>query len=124
MCIRDSYNPVFFDEDPPSNLSQVILYRACKVMVHELGHMFGMKHCIYYSCVMNASNHLEEAAIKPLYECPVCMRKLHLVIGFNPLERYKQLAKICVTLGGLFKSKGYAKWLQDRAASIEKKIKK
>lgn len=60
------YNPVFYDEDPPSNLKELVLFRACKVMVHELGHMFGMKHCIYYSCIMNGSNHLDEAEIKPL----------------------------------------------------------
>jgi len=60
------YNPLFFDEHPPPNVNELILYRACKVMVHELGHMFGVKHCIYYSCIMNGSNHLDESDSKPL----------------------------------------------------------
>ncbi len=64
------YNPVFFDEPQPADLPQVILYRACKVMSHELGHMFGMKHCVFYSCCMNGSNHLQEASKRPL--CNSC----------------------------------------------------
>lgn len=42
-----------------------ILYRACKVMTHEIGHMFGIKHCVYFNCVMNGSNGEEENRKKP-----------------------------------------------------------
>lgn len=118
------YNPLFFDEDPPPNLKELVLYRAYKVMVHELGHMFGMRHCIYYKCIMNGSNHLGEVDAKPLDVCPVCLRKLHLVIDFDPLERYKELAKVLEELGGLFKSEGFAKWCQDRVTSVQEKYKK
>ena len=38
-----------------------VTYRACKVMVHEVCHMFGIKHCVYFHCLMNGSNHDEEA---------------------------------------------------------------
>jgi len=24
-------------------------------MAHELGHMFGLTHCVYYNCLMNGS---------------------------------------------------------------------
>lgn len=30
--------------------------RSCSTMVHEIGHMFGLKHCIYYECTMNGGN--------------------------------------------------------------------
>ncbi len=30
-------------------------------MVHEIGHMFLMEHCIYFNCVMNGSMSFEES---------------------------------------------------------------
>lgn len=56
-------NKIFPDEkiDNPD----LVAFRACKVMCHELGHLFNMRHCIYYSCLMNGSNSLEEASTKP-----------------------------------------------------------
>ena len=29
---------------------------CCKVMCHEIGHMFGLPHCIYHECLMNGAN--------------------------------------------------------------------
>ena len=40
-------------------------------------HLFGVKHCIYARCVMNGSNHIEEAESRPFVVCPVCLRKVH-----------------------------------------------
>ena len=60
-------------------------------MVHEIGHMFGIKHCIHFSCVMNGSNHLEETKRRPMALCPVCLRKLHYNLNFDILERYKAI---------------------------------
>lgn len=53
--------------------------------------MFGVRHCIYYQCVMNGSNHLEESESRPLELCVVCLRKLQSNIKFDILERYKKL---------------------------------
>lgn len=44
----------------------VLLLRACKVIVHEIGHMFGMLHCVYYECNMNGSNNLEQTDKRPI----------------------------------------------------------
>jgi hypothetical protein len=30
-----------------------IIKRACKTMCHEICHMFGLKHCVFYECLMN-----------------------------------------------------------------------
>jgi archaemetzincin len=65
--------------------------RAIKVAVHELGHCFGLLHCIHYDCVMNGSNHLENTDSRPVYFCPVCYRKLWFCLKFDHLERYKKL---------------------------------
>ena len=69
----------------------LVLRRCCRVMGHETGHMFGIKHCVHFKCLMNGSNHLEEADSQPLHLCPVCLRKLQAAIGFDITKRYEQL---------------------------------
>ncbi len=53
--------------------------------------MFGVRHCIYYQCLMNGCNHLEESDGRPLELCVVCLRKLQSNIKFDILERYQKL---------------------------------
>ena len=54
------YDPLFWGiEEPKRNL--ILLKNACGVMVHEIGHMFAIKHCIYYNCIMNGSNSYSES---------------------------------------------------------------
>lgn len=70
---------------------QMLLVRACKVGAHEVGHMFGLLHCVYYDCAMNGSGILENTDKRPLYFCPVCYRKLIKCLDFDHLERYEKL---------------------------------
>nr|XP_043869961.1 archaemetzincin-2 [Solea senegalensis]XP_043869962.1 archaemetzincin-2 [Solea senegalensis]XP_043869963.1 archaemetzincin-2 [Solea senegalensis] len=74
---------------PP--ISSSLLLRSCKTMTHEIGHMFGIRHCQWLNCVMQGSNHLEESDRRPLDFCPVCLRKLQVSVGFNIAQRYKAL---------------------------------
>ena len=37
------------------------LRRSLGTMVHEIGHMFGLRHCIVYECTMNGSNGSDES---------------------------------------------------------------
>merc|ERR1719240_216953 len=70
-----------------------LLKRSCKTMAHEVTHVFGLRHCIYFHCIMNGNNGDEHT---PLALCPICMRKLHDAVGpahFKIQERYKSLAK-------------------------------
>ncbi len=53
--------------------------------------MFNMDHCVYFHCLMNGSNHLQESDARPMHLCPVCLRKLHHSVGFDPVERYRNL---------------------------------
>jgi bacterioferritin len=39
------------------------LRRSCKVLAHEIGHMFGLSHCVFFHCLMNGSNSLAESVI-------------------------------------------------------------
>lgn len=72
-----------------------VFFRSAKVMTHEIGHMFGLKHCIYYQCALNGSMHAEEAASRPAHLCPVCLLKLHRCLRFDVVERYSRLAETC-----------------------------
>ena len=38
--------------------------RCCMVLNHEVGHLFGIKHCVYAQCLMNGSNSLDEAEVR------------------------------------------------------------
>uniref|UniRef100_A0AAQ5XCH1 Archaemetzincin-2 n=2 Tax=Amphiprion ocellaris TaxID=80972 RepID=A0AAQ5XCH1_AMPOC len=74
---------------PP--ITSTLLLRSCKTMTHEIGHMFGIGHCQWLNCVMQGSNHLEESDRRPLDFCPICLRKIHVSVGFKIAERYKAL---------------------------------
>lgn len=86
------YDPVFTDEKDEDS-EKTLLRRSCKVLAHEILHMFGLKHCIYFHCLLNGSNHLGESDARPLYLCPVDLRKIHHSIGFDPLKRYRSLRR-------------------------------
>jgi len=71
--------------------------RALKTMAHELGHLFGLRHCVYFRCLMNGANHLGEADSQPLKLCPVCLRKLQRVAGFDAGKRERRLEELLRT---------------------------
>jgi len=73
--------------------------RSCKVVAHETSHMFGIEHCIYFSCVLNGSNHLAESDARPMHLCPVDLRKLQWSVGFDVAERYRRLRAVCERAG-------------------------
>lgn len=76
--------------------------RVCKIGAHELGHMFGLAHCIYYQCLMMGTNNLEQTDRNPLQFCAVCDRKLHKCINFEHVQRSKALLDCCEEFGGKF----------------------
>ena len=56
------------------------LRRCGMVLCHEATHCFGVRHCVYASCIMNGSNHLEESGSRPFACCPVDVRKIQLTL--------------------------------------------
>ena len=102
------YDPLFWGiENPKRNL--ILLKNACGVMVHEIGHMFGIKHCIFYNCTMNGSNSYDESCraarckITIIYFiiidlCPVCLRKLSKAIGFKVKDWLQAMREACILL--------------------------
>jgi archaemetzincin len=76
------------DPDADAESFQLALLRALKVAVHETGHMFSIRHCTAYRCVMNGSNSLDESDRGPLWLCPECMAKVTWATRVDPRERY------------------------------------
>jgi archaemetzincin len=56
----------------------LLIQRAEKEAVHELGHNLGMGHCTDPSCVMHFSNSLIDTDVKNPHFCSKCQPKLPL----------------------------------------------
>lgn len=112
------YHPSFYrstDEPDDETTERIILERSCKVLAHETGHMFGIKHCIHFHCLMNGSNHLAESDAQPIHLCPVCLRKLRYARPFDVEDRYRKLLEFSDSANWGNESL----WLLDRLRAIE-----
>jgi archaemetzincin len=84
------YGPPFC-EDAAGGRPGDMRKRCCRVIAHEIGHMAGIAHCIYFRCLMNGSSSLAESDRRPLHLCPIDLRKLQWLTGFDFAERYGRL---------------------------------
>lgn len=71
------------------------LRRTLKIAAHETGHMFSMRHCTKYECVMSGTNHLAETDSRPIDACPECTAKICWFSDVGQKERYDKLAAFC-----------------------------
>ncbi|MCC6042340.1 MAG: archaemetzincin family Zn-dependent metalloprotease [Candidatus Verstraetearchaeota archaeon] len=65
--------PEFYGKAPNWEL---FLERACKEVVHELGHTFGLRHCSNPKCVMHFSNTIFDTDFKDVLYCLRCQSAL------------------------------------------------
>jgi archaemetzincin len=93
------------------NDPQQFLLRTLKIATHETGHMFSIRHCTKYECVMSGSNYIGETDRHPVDACPECMAKIAWLSKISPAERYRKLADYCVRTG-----------LKDEETSFTKKL--
>jgi archaemetzincin len=89
--------PDFWGEPDTQEARVQALRRSLKLVTHEVGHAFGLEHCVRYRCSMNGSNSLEESDGAPLHLCPDCLEKLRWNRGFDVLERYARLEEFFAT---------------------------
>ncbi|KAL6059002.1 AmzA [Balamuthia mandrillaris] len=102
-------------EDEEEN-ERILIARSCKVMAHEVFHMFNVGHCVYYHCCMNGSGHVAEDDSQPLHLCPVDLHKLfHAMNGFDVEERYRRLGEF-YTINGMSKE---AQWIVARLEDLK-----
>jgi archaemetzincin len=66
------------DKDGDGDEPALAAERAVKEAVHELGHLYGLKHCRNRGCVMNFSVSLDRVDIKSKIFCDKCRRILKL----------------------------------------------
>jgi predicted Zn-dependent protease len=139
------YDPLFYTniilQDNPKQQEKLIKYffillkRACKVIIKETCHMFGLKNCIFFSCNLNGFNSMEEFDKRPLEICPVCLRKLYTNICLksmqlekqrvqNPMIIYDRFVKLRDSLAenfyGIFENE--VNWLDARIDSLKNEI--
>lgn len=57
----------------------LLLNRFTKVVIHELGHTFGLIHCYIPSCVMRSSTYVEDIDQKSEHLCIKCRTKIGMI---------------------------------------------
>jgi archaemetzincin len=73
-----------------SNFNETFL-RLIKISSHEIGHMFGISHCLNANCVMNGTNSLTETDYHLARACSLCQRKLNSSIHYDNKKRLLEL---------------------------------
>jgi archaemetzincin len=109
------YDPGFANADArPPDFERTILLRALRVVVHETAHMFGLRHCVHFACVMNPTAGLADLDALPLELCPVCLRKLWTATDLALDARWRALSELAQMLG----LEREATWYGERLAAM------
>jgi len=74
--------------------------RMIKVMVHELGHTFGLRHCRNNECVMVYSSTLPELDLGGQFFCPKCGSGLERRLDFDFELQNVQVARFVGLIAG------------------------
>ena len=70
--------PEFYDEPPNPDL---LMDRAEKTVLHELGHSMGLTHCIDRRCIMYSSTRIGDTDHKNSRFCPTCSDLFRWYLG-------------------------------------------
>ncbi|KAK3312116.1 hypothetical protein B0H66DRAFT_538408 [Apodospora peruviana] len=102
--------------------------RLTRTVAHELGHCFGIAHCVYYACVMQSTAGMAEDVRQPPYLCPVCLSKITKAIrdverdvdeAEFQVNRYKALREFCSSRLEVGMFAGFHAWLGKRIEGME-----
>jgi archaemetzincin len=98
----------------PASLSGLWLGRIATTASHELGHCFGIDHCVYYACVMQGSASIAEGDRQTPYLCPVDLAKILRAIGTDETTRDQALLNFCNSHQPIPIFAAYAAWMENR----------
>ncbi|XP_064634679.1 archaemetzincin-2-like [Lineus longissimus] len=100
---------------PIEHINGFLLYKMIRIVLHEVCHLIGLHHCVYFDCAMNESNSLDMALAQPLFPCPICLRKIQYVCRFRLQDFYSGMLNMCQELEAEFPSEYMERaimWLQ------------
>ena len=63
---------------------ELLMERFSKVILHELGHTFGLIHCRHPVCVMRSSTYVEDLDQKEKRFCQRCRAELNRIESLQP----------------------------------------
>lgn len=102
----------------PASLSGLWLGRVCRTASHELGHCFGIGHCMAYACSMQGTASIIEDARQPPYLCPIDLTKVLNSTGTDEKERYQKLLEYCEKHDGAHLFAAFGAWIRGRLDAI------
>ena len=91
-------------ESEKANFFFKLLKRSIKMVVKNIGHMFGLKNCIFFSCVMNGFGNMKEFDSRPVEICPCCLRKIftNIVRKYSRLDDGKRVTENDILIFQIF----------------------
>lgn len=140
ICSISRFDPNFsLKKEPETSEEKISFYfsflkRCAKLMIKNIGHLFGLKNCIFFVCIMNGFNSMKEFDSRPIEVCPCCLRKIFTTIArkyedINDngrvrndsliIQRFKMI-KSCLeeNFTGIFDKE--LEWYNDRLDSLTK----
>ncbi|KAH9484637.1 Archaemetzincin-2 [Psilocybe cubensis] len=104
--------PPLTNSSPQDIITGTWLARVCRTSSHELGHCFGMDHCVYYACIMQGSGTVIEDVRQPPYLCPVDLSKLLKACGTTEEAQLEALLVFCERFPKVQLFMAFAAWIR------------
>lgn len=106
----------------PNTMHGLWLFCLARTASHELGHCFGMGHCVYYPCAMQGTGSVMEDLRQPPHLCPICLKKLSRAVQEGACkvvqgqeysqEAVKEMVVFCAKWKHVSVWAGYEAWLR------------
>ena len=102
----------FNSSSSPDTPRELWLVSMCRTASHELGHCFGIAHCVYYACVMQSTSCMVEDMRQPPYLCPVDLAKVLRATSVTEKDRYEAILRFCEARQAVSTWRAYGAWLR------------
>jgi hypothetical protein len=74
--------------------------QTLSAFIYQATHLFEIQYCIRCLFLMNGAETKEETDERPLYLCPICLRKIYSALGkdkkqLNVIQMYPAIVDLC-----------------------------